>query len=71
MSEKVLIGKITHFFSAIGVAVIELSGSLSVGDSISVEGASTNFKQKVESMQVEQAHHERFSGTGSGYEGCR
>lgn len=53
MSEKVLIGKITHFFSTISVAVIELSGGLNVGDSISVEGASTNFKQKVDSMQID------------------
>jgi len=51
--EKKLIGKITHYFTKIGVAVIELSDKLSAGDEILIEGASTNFKQKVTSMQIE------------------
>lgn len=51
--EKKEIGKITHFFSKINVAVLQLDDSLNVGDTISIEGATTNFKQKVESMQVE------------------
>jgi putative protease len=52
-TEKKLIGKISHYFTKIGVAVIELSDTLSVGDEISVEGASTNFTQKIDSMQIE------------------
>lgn len=51
--EKKLVGKISHYFTNIGVAIIELTGTLSEGDNISVEGASTNFTQKVESMQIE------------------
>ncbi|MEE9323416.1 MAG: translation elongation factor-like protein [Candidatus Aenigmarchaeota archaeon] len=51
--EKKLIGKITHYFTDIGVAVIELEDTLKVGDEISVEGATTNFTQKIESMQIE------------------
>jgi putative protease len=50
--EKKLIGKITHYYTKIGVAVIELTDSLSVGDEISIEGATTNIRQKVESMQI-------------------
>jgi len=53
MAEKKLVGKITHYFSKIGVAVIELSSTLKVGDEISIEGASTNTTQKVDSMQIE------------------
>ncbi len=53
MAEKKLIGRITHYFDKIGVAVIELSDTLKVGESISIEGATTNFQQKVDSMQVE------------------
>ncbi len=34
------------------MAVIELTDTLSVGDEISIEGASTNFTQPVESMQI-------------------
>ena len=51
--EKKEIGKITHYFTNIGVGVIELSGELKVGDTISIEGATTNFTQRVDSMQIE------------------
>jgi len=51
--EKKLVGKVSHYFTKIGVAVIEVSGKFSVGDEISIEGASTNFKQKIKSMQIE------------------
>ena len=51
--EKVPVGKVTHFFTHISVAVIELSNTVNVGDTISFEGASTNFQQKLDSMQIE------------------
>lgn len=51
--EKKLVGKITHYFTDIGVAIIELEDSLKVGEEISIEGATTNFTLKVESMQIE------------------
>ena len=47
------VGHITHFFSKINVAVIELTESLAAGDSILVKGPSTDFEQTVESMQIE------------------
>ena len=47
------IGKIKHYFSNIGVGVVELSGALKVGDKIHVKGATTDFTQAVESMQIE------------------
>ncbi len=50
--EKKLVGKITHFFTNISVAVIELSDALKAGDTIAIEGATTNFEQKVDSMQI-------------------
>jgi translation elongation factor EF-1alpha len=51
--EKKLIGKVIHYFTNIGVAVIELEDTLKVGDEISIEGATTNFTQKIDSMQIE------------------
>ncbi len=51
--EKKLIGKITHFYSKISVAVVELTDKLLVGDEISIEGPETNFTQVVDSMQIE------------------
>ena len=58
MSEEniVEVGRITHFFSKIGVAVVELTAPLVVGDSILVKGPSTDFEQVVESMQIEHAN---------------
>ncbi|MEM2974060.1 MAG: translation elongation factor-like protein [Candidatus Micrarchaeia archaeon] len=53
MMEKKPVGKVTHYFTHIGVAVVELSDTLDIGDTVSFEGASTNFQQKVDSMQIE------------------
>jgi len=48
------IGKITHFFSKINVGVIETTkGELRVGDTIHIKGHTTDFYQKVQSLQVE------------------
>jgi putative protease len=53
MEEKE-IGRITHYFSKIGVAVIELTnGTLSVEDTIHIKGHTTDLAQKVESLQIE------------------
>jgi len=49
----VKIGRVTHFFSKISVAVIELIAPLAVGDTIVVKGPTTDFEQAVESMQIE------------------
>lgn len=57
--EKKLVGKITHYYGKLGVAVVELEDELSVGDEISIEGASTNIRQKVESMQIEHKNIEK------------
>jgi len=53
MSE-VKVGKVTHYFDRLGVAVFEITeGALKVGDTVRVVGNATNFTQPVESMQVE------------------
>ena len=51
--DKKLVGKIAHYYTKIGVCVVELSDDLKVGDKISIEGATTNVQQTVDSMQVE------------------
>jgi translation elongation factor EF-1alpha len=53
MTEKKLIGKITHYFSKIGVVVVELSDEMNVGDRISIGGATTSFEQVVDSMEID------------------
>jgi len=52
--EGKLIGKVVHYFSNIGVAVIKLSAGLSLGDEIRIVGGeNTDFNQAVESMEVD------------------
>ena len=53
MEEK-LVGKVTHYFTNLGVAVIEvIKGELKIGDKIHIKGATSDFEQSVDSMQVE------------------
>jgi putative protease len=47
------VGIVSHFFTKINVAVVELTSSLSVGDRILIKGPTTNFEQTVNSMQIE------------------
>jgi GTPase len=48
------IGKITHYFSKISVGVIEITkGELHVGDTIHIKGHTTDFYQRIQSLQVE------------------
>ncbi len=48
------IGEITHYFSKIGVAIIQLGGTLSIGEKILINGTTTHIEQDVTSMQIEQ-----------------
>jgi putative protease len=53
------VGRVTHFFSKISVAVIELTAPLAVGDRIAIKGPTTDFEQVVESMQIEHQNVQR------------
>jgi hypothetical protein len=48
------IGRVIHYYSHLNVAVISLDkGPLQVGDVIHIKGHTTDFRQPVESMQIE------------------
>jgi putative protease len=49
----VQIGQVTHYFDRIHVAVLTLTESLHVGDTVHILGHSTDFKQEVTSLQIE------------------
>ena len=54
MSKKMeQVGSITHYFTRIGVAVIELNTLLKIGDRVAVKGMTTDYEQTVDSMQIE------------------
>ena len=48
-----LIGKISDYFGKIGVAAIELTGNLKMGDRIHIKGHTTDFEQIVDSIQID------------------
>jgi len=54
------IGTVTHYYSHLNVAVIQLNkGELRTGDTIHVKGHTTDFTQSVESMEYEHRHVEQ------------
>lgn len=53
------IGEISTFFSHVGVIAVKLLAPLAVGDKIHVKGFTTDFTQKVSSMQIENAKVEK------------
>ncbi len=57
------IGTVTHYYGNIGVAVVELSGKLSVGDKVKFGDGENDFEQTVESMQIE---HKEISSAKKG-----
>ena len=56
----------THYYSHLSVAAVRMeSGSLRIGDTIHVWGHTSDFRQRVESMQIE---HKPVSEVRAGQE---
>jgi putative protease len=53
MVKAKIIGKVTHYFDHIGVAVLDLTGKISVGDTVKFTGHNLDFTQTIDSMQVD------------------
>jgi putative protease len=54
MAEEIEVGKVSIFFAKPSVAAVEItSGTLTVGDSVRFKGATTNFDQRIESMEID------------------
>jgi len=48
------IGVVEHYFAKINVAAIKITnGKLKIGDTIAIKGSTTDFEQKVESMEID------------------
>ncbi|MFC2158149.1 hypothetical protein ACFLT9_09960 [Acidobacteriota bacterium] len=62
------LGRVTHFFAKINVAVLEITqGKLKIGDTIHIKGHTTELYLKVESMESEHvAVEEAGAGTQVG-----
>ena len=57
------VSKVTHYFTNIGVVVVELTDTLKVGDRIHIQGPTSDFEQEVASMQIE---HEQVQEAEAG-----
>ena len=64
MAEE-LIGSVTHFFKGPSVAVVKMTdGEIAVGDEIHFVGHTTDFTERVTSMEVDHKKVER-AGVGA------
>jgi len=46
-----LIGKVTHYYNKISVAIIELESEIEVGEMVRFWGKKTDFSQRIEFLQ--------------------
>lgn len=65
MKEEKPIGKITHYYDHIGVAIIKFNKAVKKGEMIAIRGAHTDFTQKIDSIQYD---HKDISAAKKGQE---
>src|SRR5881296_86140 len=54
--ERKKVGEVFHFYGKIGVAAIRLTDDgIAIGDTVQIQGPSTNLEQTVETLQIEHA----------------
>src|SRR2546430_15568446 len=64
--ERKKVGEVFHFYGKIGVAAIRLTDDgIAIGDTVQIQGPSTNLEQTVEALQIE---HAVVSRAGPGQE---
>ena len=51
--KEIEIGVVTHYYTRIGVAVLELNAGLNVGESIHILGRITDLVQRVASIEID------------------
>ncbi len=47
------IGVVTHYYGGIGVAIVKFNKAVEKGTEVEIRGATTNLRQKMDSMQYE------------------
>ena len=52
MAKETAIGRITHFYSHLGVGIIALTSPLKQGATIHIKGHTTDFTQSADSLQL-------------------
>ena len=59
------VGKVTHWYDKAGVAVLDLSSALKIGDKVKVKKGEEEFEETLSSMQVD---HKNVSSAKKGDE---
>lgn len=49
------VGKVTHYYDKIGVAIVKFTKKIKVGDTVRFGGEEDGFKQVIESMELNHA----------------
>lgn len=65
MEERKPIGEVVHYFGGIGVAVVKFSKKVEAGAKVHFKGATTDFEQKLDSMQLD---HKEVDSAAKGKE---
>jgi len=55
MADEAKVGEVIKFFANPSVAAIKATGPIKIGDELHFKGATTDFVQAVESMQIDNA----------------
>ena len=53
MAKDTKVGKVTHYYDKLGVGIIKLVKPLKVGQTVKINGKTTNFDQLVSQMQFD------------------
>lgn len=59
------IGTVTHYYTRLGVAVLDLSDEIHLGDDIHIKGRITDLVMEVRSLEIE---HAKVESAGPGME---
>ncbi|HOX34375.1 MAG TPA: hypothetical protein P5217_07230 [Methanoregulaceae archaeon] len=60
---ETMVGRVTHYYPKVGVAVVVLEDHLAFGDMIHIRGPYEDFHQTVSSMEID---HEKITAAGKG-----
>lgn len=62
---EIRIGKVTHYYNRIGVAVLAITGDLKIGDVVHILGRTSDLVQTAASLEIE---HQIVKSVGPGME---
>jgi putative protease len=57
--KEIEVGRVADYFKKIGVVAIDVTGDIQVGDTLHFSGHTTDFNQKIDSMQIEHENVEK------------